>query len=486
MSDALLAGWTSVLIEQARRAHVREGAPEWRPGGKLRLLFAGYNGARNTGSDVRVQEMLRQVRRVLGPERVEAAVMTQDFDRTRGYFGDARQVRLPDVFPPFLAREVPRHHGVIACEGSMFKSRFADALTVMMIGALGIASARNRIAIGYGAEAGQMSGTLQRMVRRYCDTALVVTRNAESERILRALRVRVEPGTDTAWTFEPSPPPVGERLLKGAGWDGRAKVLAICPINPFWWPVKASLPRAAARFAFGAGREDHYRSIYFHRGGPDVRRAYARYLDAIARAVEDFRRSRGAFPVLVAMERLDADACRQLAARLGGAPTFLSDDHDMGDLVSVLRACAMLVSSRYHAVVTSMPALVPSAGITMDERLRNLLADRGHEDLCLEADDVALEAHLRDTLDVLDRDADAIRPGIGRAVARNLRRMARMGFFLEREVCARYPEFPARRGVVDWREYLPELSPSLEALLDAWDEGEDAPAPVAAPAGRAP
>ena len=74
----------------------------WEPGEKLKLLFAGYNGTRNTGSDIRVEEMIRQVRRILGAENVELGVMTQNFDLTRGYFGDARQVHLPDVFPPFL------------------------------------------------------------------------------------------------------------------------------------------------------------------------------------------------------------------------------------------------------------------------------------------------------------------------------------------------------------------------------------------------
>lgn len=477
MSDLALSAWTALLVESARRDPARGGASEWRPGEKLRLLLAGYNGARNTGSDVRVEEIVRQIEQVLGKGRVEIAVMTQDFARTRGYFGDARQVRLPDVFPPFLAREVPQHHGVIACEGSMFKSRFADALTTMMIGALGIAAARNELAIGYGAEAGAMSPMLRRMVRRYCDTALVVTRNEESERILRGLRVRVEPGTDTAWTFEPAPREVGERLLRQAGWDGRSKVVGICPINPFWWPVKPSLPKAIARRLGGAFRDSHYRSIYFHRSGAAVDRAYQRYLGAIAGAVDDFRRSRGVFPVLIAMESLDADACRRLAARLSGTPVFTSDQHDMRALVSVLRACSMIASSRYHAVVTSMPALVPSLGITMDERLRNLMTDRGHEDLCLEADDPELGTNLRDALDVLDRDADAIRPGIGRAVARNLRRMARMGFFLEREVASRFPEFPVRRGVVGWREYLPPLSESLTSLLREWDEGDEEPRP---------
>jgi polysaccharide pyruvyl transferase WcaK-like protein len=477
VSDLLLSAWTALLVEAARRDAARRGASEWRPGEKLRLLLAGYNGARNTGSDVRVEEIVRQLEQVLGADRIEIAVMTQDFARTRGYFGSARQVRLPDVFPPFLAREVPQHHGVIACEGSMFKSRFADALTTMMIGALGIAAARNQLAVGYGAEAGEMSPTLRRMVRRYCDTALVVTRNEESERILRALRVRVEPGTDTAWTFEPAPPEVGERLLRQAGWDGHSKVVGICPINPFWWPVRPSLPKALARRLTGAYRASHYRSLYFHRSGAAVDAAYERYLGEVAGAVDDFRRSRGAFPVLVAMERLDADACRRLAARLHGAPVFTSDEHDMRTLVSVLRACSLIASSRYHAVVTTMPALVPSLGVTMDERLRNLMADRGHEDLCLEADDPELGANLRDGLDVLDRDADAIRPGIGRSVARNLRRMARMGFFLEREVARRFPEFPARRGIVAWREYLPPLSEALQSVLVAFDEGEEEPRP---------
>ena len=49
----------------------------WQPGEKLKLLFAGYNGTRNTGSDVRVEEMLRQVRRVLGEENLALSVMSR-------------------------------------------------------------------------------------------------------------------------------------------------------------------------------------------------------------------------------------------------------------------------------------------------------------------------------------------------------------------------------------------------------------------------
>src|SRR2546430_10160438 len=134
MTDFLLVAWVSALIEITRFGWMFGLGERWTPGEKLKLLFAGYNGTRNTGSDVRVEEMLRQIRYILGADKVDLSVMSQNFDFSKGYFNDTQQVFLPDIFPPFLGSEVPKHHGVVACEGSMFKSKFANALTTMMIG----------------------------------------------------------------------------------------------------------------------------------------------------------------------------------------------------------------------------------------------------------------------------------------------------------------------------------------------------------------
>jgi len=49
------------LIEITRSAMDAGRRQPLAPGEKLKLLFAGYNGTRNTGSDVRVNEMLRQI-----------------------------------------------------------------------------------------------------------------------------------------------------------------------------------------------------------------------------------------------------------------------------------------------------------------------------------------------------------------------------------------------------------------------------------------
>src|SRR5262249_56850521 len=100
-------------------------------------------------------------------QHVEFRVMTQSFDRTKGYFEGTRQVFLPDVFPPFLYRETRQNHGVVACEGSMFKSKFANALTTMMIGSLGHASAENKLSIGYGPEAGHMDSLIAKIFAHY-------------------------------------------------------------------------------------------------------------------------------------------------------------------------------------------------------------------------------------------------------------------------------------------------------------------------------
>ena len=465
-TDFVLEAWVSGLIELNKAEWMLGAGQAWKPGEKLKLLFASYNGARNTGSDVRVEEIARQVRRILGAENISLSVMTQNFELTRGYFGDSRHVFLPDVFPPFLHREVRANHGVVACEGSMFKSKFASALTAMMIGALGIAAAQNKLSIGYGGEAGAMDPFLQKMCKRFCRDSLIITRNPESQEVLGKLGVPTELGTDTAWTFEPLEPEFGREALRAAGWDGATPVLAVCPINPFWWPVKPSLTKWMAHAVAGSYKKSHYRTIYFHRSGRTVDAAYEKYLSAMARGIDKYRAARAVFPVLVGMEMLDRDACERIADKIGGAPVFSSERWNMWELVSILRACHRMLSSRFHAIVTTMPAGVPSAGVAMDERIRNLMRQRGHEHLLLAVDDPELGDKIPAALADLDSGTEEIREAMGRTVARNLQRMARMGAYFEEQVARQYPEFPVRSGVLGWEEYLPPLSPLLSRLLE--------------------
>ncbi len=474
MTDFLLIAWVSALIEISRVGAIFGLGRRWTPGEKLKLLFATYNGTRNTGADVRVQEALRQARHVLGAGNVDFSVMTQNFDRTRSYFEGTRQVHLPDVYPPFLYRQVRQNHGVIACEGSMFKSKFANALTTMTIGSLGIAAAENKLSLGYGGEAGHMDPLIERMCARFVHDSLIITRNPESQAVLARLGISTELGTDTAWTFEPHPSEYGRKVLREAGWDEKTPVLALCPIHPFWWPVKASIAKYLASVTTGAFRESQYRTVYFHASGADVETKYKRYISAFARSTAAFRERHRVFPILVNMERLDVRACHDVAAQLPGTPVFTADNYDMFQLVSILRQCSLVVSSRYHGIVTCMPSLVASAGVTMDERIRNLMVERGHQHLLLTADDPDLEPKLLKIMDTLFAEADSVRDAIAKTVVRNLKVMARMGTFLEDAVRRQFPEFPLRSGVLSWEDYLPPLTPDLRSLIEKYDSAPSA------------
>jgi len=466
--SALMLSMAGFMEAAATRYAIDEGA-RWEVGTPLKLLLAGYAGSRNTGADVRVEEMIRQFRHLLGDDWIDLSILTIDQQATRGYFRTVKQVSFPKVFPRFVFDEVHKYHGVIACEGSMFKSKFANALSTLMVGALGTAAAGNKLAIGYGGEAGTMDPALESLVRRYCQDAHIIVRNDNSKAILDQLGVNATVGTDTAWTFEPAPSAVGDALLREAGWDGEAPVLAICPINPFWWPVKPDLVKGAMRAATGVYDRSHYASVYFHRAGAEVDLAQDRYLSHIAEAVNRYCENRNVFTVLVGMEKLDRFAAEALNHKLyQPAPLFVSDEYDMFQMVSLLRRCSFLVSSRYHAIVCSMPGSVPSIGITMDERIRNLMADRGQPELALEVDDPELSHKLYAALTRVEANPALVQNQIETCVVRNLISMGHMGMELVELIRARHPEFPFREELGahgDPWEHLPPLSNQLHALV---------------------
>jgi polysaccharide pyruvyl transferase WcaK-like protein len=471
MSDLILEVWVSGLIEAAKLRGRPKAHDSWRPGKQLKLLIAGYNGARNTGEEVRVEEIVRQFRRVLGAESVQLSVLTLNPEFSREYYASAAQVHLPYVFPPFLYRLVPQYDGVVASCGAMFMSKFSNVPSIMMIEALGIASAQGKLSVAYGGEAGAMDPMLASMCQRYCAQTSMIIRNEESRTVLEKLGIPSRVGTDTAWTFEPLSADFGRKILRDAGWDGNQPVLATCPNNPFWWPVRPSLLKATAWALTNAYEKSHYQSIYFHECGARAKQAYERYVTALARAIDVFRKERSVFPILVGMERLDAGPCQRISERLGSIPMFTSEQFNAFQLVSILRCCHLIVSSRYHAIVTSMGGLVPSAGVTMDERIRNLMRERGHDHLLVDADDPQLEHKLLDVLERLNRDREAIAAGIGRTVVKNLKAMAQMGVYLEQEVRQRHPNFPAIGTKRSWEEYLPPLGPNLCSLAERYESG---------------
>ena len=139
-------------------------------------------------------------------------------------------------------------------------------------------------------------------------------------------------------------------------------MLVVCPINPFEWPVKASVAKFALHGLTGAYKDSHYRrSTFITRGRrrPGLRTLFDGDCECggcVSQAAEGVRDPGGDGASGCASG--DADFREDWAA----CRCSRSEDYNMYELVSILRACHMMASSRYHGIVTSMPGLVPSAG----------------------------------------------------------------------------------------------------------------------------
>lgn len=436
----------------------------WRPGTPLKLLLAGYSGAGNVGTEMRAGEILRQLRHLLGPGVEFSALSMSSTLPSDVLPGVACLPLSAGYIPEVVVGATGQHHGTIACEGSMFKSTFANVLSAVMAGALAAASRGSRLSVGYGAEVADMDPPLEDFVRRHVDRSLILCRNEPSRRAAVDLGLRAAPGADTGWTVPASAPEAGRALLRAQGWNGHDPVLTVCPMNPFWWPVRPS-PQMAREFRrSGAHKDRHYASLFFHAASPDIERKYRTYLTQLGQAVRDLCRSLSAFPVIVAMERVDEAACRDLSVIIDARSTVVvGAGHKVGDIVSMLRCSTLLLSSRFHALVGAMPAGIPSIGIAMDERIRNLFSETGQTDRVVDAQDPDLATRLVGAarrLDPMD-----VRQVSRQTVCNALQAMGTMGQRFLEEVGRCLPDFPRPARPATWQAHIAPLPPDLEAFL---------------------
>ena len=377
----------SVLVRAiAAFAQLRIGSCKaWKPGERLRVLLVGYNGARNTGSDVRVAALTRQLKDIFGPDNVHITVMTLDRAELAGYFDEDVTLRqFSSIFLWDLYRACSESHAAILCEGSTLKSTFANGLTLFMCEAAGIMAAQGKPCIAYGSEVGHMDPYIRRTARRLCRDTYFITRTEDALTALKALGLAGRAGTDTAWTYDGA---IGadeaRAMLTRQGWDGRKPLLGVAVIDPFCWPVRASLGKWFRAGVTGR-REGQYDKWYFFSDSPRRRADCARYIDGVAQGVGDFLREHDCFPVVIGMERLDERPCADLAARLDRpCAMFLSGSTPANVMAGILHRLDVLVTSRYHAAVLGMQAGVPFVAVSMDERLDGIAKELGVADNCL-------------------------------------------------------------------------------------------------------
>lgn len=382
----------------------------WQPGDKLKVLLVGYNGARNTGADVRVATMVQQLKQSLGND-LELSLITLDEDSMLPYIdSDTHLIKLTTNFFQTLQKACSENHVIIIGEGSMLKSKFANGLTLFMCEAAAVAKAQNKPCVAYGVEAGQMDDFIAAAAQDMCSDTYFIARTQQSLDVITGLGLEGHLGTDTAWPFQNGTGT--ERAtswLKQNGWDGKAPLLGIAAINPFCWPARPSLPKLL-RSKITGDKSMHYSGLYFLSWSEQRKQAFENYISALAQAVAQRVRETGSFPVLIGMEKLDADACGTLSGKLAMPHAkMLARDNDGYIISGLLEKLDVLVTSRYHAAVLAFKELVPCVAVSMDERLNNLFSEAQMDsEFLLDVNDINLADEITRALQTADQKREEL------------------------------------------------------------------------------
>jgi polysaccharide pyruvyl transferase WcaK-like protein len=360
------------LIEAARRANTNGRQNDRARGREPRVLLLGYAGAGNTGADLRAIETVTQLRRLLAPREPRFTLIAHGncFDHPL-LASIPRPASVLPYLPDALDAAIRDADVVLNVEGSTYTSKFSDSLAGTLIGGIALAHAHGRCAIAYGVDSGAMSEPLTRFVKRNAGAGHVMGRNDAACAQLAELGIAAQPGADTAWTYR-------------VPWSPRVASLgprraALCPANPFWWPVRADAARAYALVACGETSPLRYGPLHFHTWDDARAAAYDAYLARFADIASGLRKQ-GYTPVLVAMEPLDQAACADLAARLPFAVEIVArGPRRLDEVAAAVAHAECVVTTRYHAAVLAMSHGVPMFGLSMDARIARLLNEAGCE-----------------------------------------------------------------------------------------------------------
>jgi polysaccharide pyruvyl transferase WcaK-like protein len=219
-----------------------------------------------------------------------------------------------------------------------------------------------------------------------------------------------------------------------------ARYVALCPNNPYWWPVFTDVRRAFEDDAAGAQSPLRHGPYTFH-SWDDTRAAhfaeYKRGFAAIAHGLQ----KRGYSPVLVAMERLDREACQEIAALLPcGVPIVARGDQTLDAVAATLEGAACVVTTRYHASLLAIANATPVIGVSMDSRINNLFRENALADWIVSCDMPAFEHAVLERIDAgTSTDLDRLREKYTSISQRERRTLATMGTRLVARIHAASP-----------------------------------------------
>jgi polysaccharide pyruvyl transferase WcaK-like protein len=371
-----------------------------------KVLLVGYNGANNTGAEAKLLVIIDEVRSVLGPD-VKLTVPSLNVANLKRYLQKSPTLKIekvkPSTFPTDIYRLVKQNDLILLVEGSTYMDTWAPALLWFYLLATRYAHQMNKPCIAYSVDAGKASRFNRWLIRREASkTDLIMARTKSAAERLKAWGVTapIEVTADNAFSFQPKPE---DRDFLKRAWPEASHVVGIAAEDIYIWPVSMRL----------WDRQKYcYRWPYYYQHNKPCLEKSELLVDVLAFQADEIIEKYGEDIALLSMEGLDTVFTTRIQQHMKHADrtrVFSSSQYNASQMTSVLRSLDLLITSRYHAGVLSLPALVPQTAIGHDLRIQDLYGDLGIPELFVDHEDPDRYQKLSDNVEMLFEHYGALR-----------------------------------------------------------------------------
>lgn len=405
---------------------------------KPRILLVGYNGANNTGAEAKLLVAINEIRSVLGPEAC-ITVPSLNEANLRRYLKEGPNLKIKPVRPSLffidIRKFVKQNDLIMLVEGSCYMDTWGAALLWYYLLATRYAHSMKKPCIAYAVDVGNASRFNRWLIRREASkTSLILARTKEAAERLQKWGVKapIEVTADNAFAFQPKPQ--DHDLLKRV-WPEASHVVGMAAEDIYMWPVQIRL---------WDRRKYCYRWPYYYQHSKACREKSELLVDVLAVEADEIVEKYDKDVALLSMEGLDTVFTNKIQQHMkhpDRTKVFSSSQYNASQMTSVLRSLDLLITSRYHAGVLSLPSQVPQTAIGHDLRIKDLYTDLETPELFVDHEDPDRYKVLSDNVETLVNEYDRIkaklRKGYARYEAREKRNAPLLRAFLE----ANYPQW---------------------------------------------
>lgn len=371
-----------------------------------RVLLVGYNGANNTGAEAKLLVIIDEVRAALGQD-VPITVPSLNIANLKRYLQEGPNLKIkkvgPATFPVDIYNMVKNNDLILLVEGSTYMDTWAPALLWFYLLATRYAHQMKKPCIAYSVDAGSASRFDRWLIRREASkTDLIMARTKKAAERLKTWGVTapIEVTADNAFSFQPKPE---DRDFLKQAWPEASHVVGMAAEDIYIWPVSMRL----------WDRQKYcYRWPYYYQHNKQCREKSELLVDVLAVQADEIVEKYDEDIALLSMEGLDTAFTTRVQQHMKHADrtkVFSSTQYNASQMTSILRSLDLLITSRYHAGVLSLPNLVPQTAIGHDLRIQDLYSDLDICELFVDHEDPDRYKKLSDNVEILFNEYSALR-----------------------------------------------------------------------------